>query len=149
MSELEEKPCYILESRRTNSVLRDFGHLLQRAALLPDWSSHLAQGLFSSSQHITAANHQCPCSSLCLGVCLDLAKWSCPCSSGIARGCSSCCCCESHPKYFIAHAPKPSEMRMFPISGISMTTKNMSILSTNQEYFHSVHHSSEKHICTA
>lgn len=65
----------------TDTVLWGFGHLLQRAALLPDLGSHLAQGLFSNSQHITATNHQCPCSSLGLGVCMALAKWSCPCSS--------------------------------------------------------------------
>lgn len=61
-----------------DTVLRDLGHLLQRVALLPDLSSHLSQGLFSNSQHITATNHQShtpPC------VCLDLAKLSCPCSS--------------------------------------------------------------------
>lgn len=69
--------CCILESHRANPVLRDFGHLLQRVALLPDLSSRLAQGLFSASLHLTATN-QCPLSPC---ACLDSAKWSFPCSS--------------------------------------------------------------------
>lgn len=72
-----------------------------------------------------------------------------PCSAGIARGCLSFCCCKSHLKHFTASVPRLSEMRMFPVSGICMTTRNVSILSMSHEYSHSVHRSSEKHICTA
>lgn len=66
VSQVEEIQCCILESHRTNTVLWDFGHLLQRVALLPDLTSHLAKGLLSNSQHITARNPQRPHSSLCL-----------------------------------------------------------------------------------
>lgn len=51
-------------TQEKHSPPRLWSTLLQ--ALLPDLSSHLAQGLFSNSQHITATNHQCPSSSLCL-----------------------------------------------------------------------------------
>lgn len=65
--------------------LWDFGHLLQRVANLHCLGFSLSQGLFSSSQHIIATNHQCirSCSVSVLPwpngsyPCSSLQRWHC------------------------------------------------------------------------
>lgn len=62
LSQLEEAQHCVPESHRKNTVLWNFGHLLQRLTHLRIFRSHLAQRLFSNSQYIIATDHQCVCS---------------------------------------------------------------------------------------
>lgn len=135
-------------TQEKHSPPRLWSTLLQ--ALLPDLSSHLAQGLFSNSQHITATNHQCPSSSLCLlGLGQEEPSLQLLAVLGLPGAVYPSAAESLTQSISLPMPPKPSDVRTFPVSGISMSTRNMSILPMSHEYSHSVHHSSEKHICTA